>query len=51
MSMDNMHKDLVNFSHVVFELHEWTGRHADKQTDRQKYSLQYFPGQHRLVAL
>jgi len=34
----NWHKELVKFSHTVFELREWTGR----QTDKQTYSSHYF---------
>ena len=34
-----MHKNLVKFSHAVFELCE---HQSDKQTDKQTYTSQYF---------
>jgi len=35
MVMDNMHKNLVKFSRMVFELYERTDRHTVRETDRQ----------------
>jgi len=35
MATGNMHKNLVNFGRVVFEICEWTDRQMDKQTKKQ----------------